>query len=799
MTVFGRLFFLFLYINLCQTAFASVESLALEDPREQLQIMEGYSISLASLQTIATHYSLNATHAPALSKCVERAIEQCAHSFSGSVAGAAVSPLRDKMLAANVLMSEGRNLNLLDRLWENRGRENQPVAIENIMIDFQQFKKPVKAYFDIPFVGSGATQDAHNIEENMAAILQTQAVICEGNAGLKDLFVASHKRGVEMHEAVSDMHQMIKALVADLDSKKVCSMQTDKQKMQKWEEEHAVLERQKQDLIEKVADFEREEKELLQKNADAEKEKEQKEQLVAELKAVSASFALERKSLKAELRGMSETKAAQEDSLKDWSKRLKEAEEARANLAVELRGMSDTKAAQEDSLRELRKRLKETEEDLESALVEKNAGIEEKESALKDWSKQLKEAEEARANLEVELVQKNAAIEEKEKAFKDVSEQLNKIRSAIEEKEKAFKDLSEQLNKIRGDFSVRFAGMTEGHKKDLEVLREQAEKEHQRYQSTALEKERLQQKLEQVSSDKVLQERAWRASEEGYESALAVLKAESSSLNSEKEQNAELLAEYREQLTQMEADLSFKSQEMDNKVLEIRGLLMKMKTLEHALQEKTEEIGQKILRERELTQSESQMKSEISLQKFQLEQKGEECRALLSENTNLASKSDFLLQKAKRLEEDLESIQQYRDEQDREFEASLLSHTSTLRQRDIDCTTLSRKLAELQASQAREAENMEKMTVNNDMLQDVNDRLKAQMAKLESEKESLHAELVESVSKYEAARREALAHNREVVHMPDEDDLSEASLQGDGEWTISPVDPLSSEESDTAQ
>ena len=764
MTVFGRLFFLFLYINLCQTAFASVESLALEDPREQLQIMEGYSISLASLQTIATHYSLNATHAPALSKCVERAIEQCAHSFSGSVAGAAVSPLRDKMLAANVLMSEGRNLNLLDRLWENRGRENQPVAIENIMIDFQQFKKPVKAYFDIPFVGSGATQDAHNIEENMAAILQTQAVICEGNAGLKDLFVASHKRGVEMHEAVSDMHQMIKALVADLDSKKVCSMQTDKQKMQKWEEEHAVLERQKQDLIEKVADFEREEKELLQKNADAEKEKEQKEQLVAELKAVSASFALERKSLKAELRGMSETKAAQEDSL-----------------------------------RELRKRLKETEEDLESALVEKNAGIEEKESALKDWSKQLKEAEEARANLEVELVQKNAAIEEKEKAFKDVSEQLNKIRSAIEEKEKAFKDLSEQLNKIRGDFSVRFAGMTEGHKKDLEVLREQAEKEHQRYQSTALEKERLQQKLEQVSSDKVLQERAWRASEEGYESALAVLKAESSSLNSEKEQNAELLAEYREQLTQMEADLSFKSQEMDNKVLEIRGLLMKMKTLEHALQEKTEEIGQKILRERELTQSESQMKSEISLQKFQLEQKGEECRALLSENTNLASKSDFLLQKAKRLEEDLESIQQYRDEQDREFEASLLSHTSTLRQRDIDCTTLSRKLAELQASQAREAENMEKMTVNNDMLQDVNDRLKAQMAKLESEKESLHAELVESVSKYEAARREALAHNREVVHMPDEDDLSEASLQGDGEWTISPVDPLSSEESDTAQ
>ena len=764
MTVFGRLFFLFLYINLCQTAFASVESLALEDPREQLQIMEGYSISLASLQTIATHYSLNATHAPALSKCVERAIEQCAHSFSGSVAGAAVSPLRDKMLAANVLMSEGRNLNLLDRLWENRGRENQPVAIENIMIDFQQFKKPVKAYFDIPFVGSGATQDAHNIEENMAAILQTQAVICEGNAGLKDLFVASHKRGVEMHEAVSDMHQMIKALVADLDSKKVCSMQTDKQKMQKWEEEHAVLERQKQDLIEKVADFEREEKELLQKNADAEKEKEQKEQLVAELKAVSASFALERKSLKAELRGMSETKAAQEDSL-----------------------------------RELRKRLKEAEEDLESALVEKNAGIEEKESALKDWSKQLKEAEEARANLEVELVQKNAAIEEKEKAFKDVSEQLNKIRSAIEEKEKAFKDLSEQLNKIRGDFSVRFAGMTEGHKKDLEVLREQAEKEHQRYQSTALEKERLQQKLEQVSSDKVLQERAWRASEEGYESALAVLKAESSSLNSEKEQNAELLAEYREQLTQMEADLSFKSQEMDNKVLEIRGLLMKMKTLEHALQEKTEEIGQKILRERELTQSESQMKSEISLQKFQLEQKGEECRALLSENTNLASKSDFLLQKAKRLEEDLESIQQYRDEQDREFEASLLSHTSTLRQRDIDCTTLSRKLAELQASQAREAENMEKMTVNNDMLQDVNDRLKAQMAKLESEKESLHAELVESVSKYEAARREALAHNREVVHMPDEDDLSEASLQGDGEWTISPVDPLSSEESDTAQ
>ncbi|MCY4414181.1 MAG: hypothetical protein OXC30_04255, partial [Alphaproteobacteria bacterium] len=428
--------------------------------------------------------------------------------------------------------------------------------------------------------------------------------------------------------------------------------------------------------------------------------------------------------------------------------------------------------------RELRKRLKEAEEDLESALVEKNAGIEEKESALKDWSKQLKEAEEARANLEVELVQKNAAIEEKEKAFKD---------------------LSEQLNKIRGDFSVRFAGMTEGHKKDLEVLREQAEKEHQRYQSTALEKERLQQKLEQVSSDKVLQERAWRASEEGYESALAVLKAESSSLNSEKEQNAELLAEYREQLTQMEADLSFKSQEMDNKVLEIRGLLMKMKTLEHALQEKTEEIGQKILRERELTQSESQMKSEISLQKFQLEQKGEECRALLSENTNLASKSDFLLQKAKRLEEDLESIQQYRDEQDREFEASLLSHTSTLRQRDIDCTTLSRKLAELQASQAREAENMEKMTVNNDMLQDVNDRLKAQMAKLESEKESLHAELVESVSKYEAARREALAHNREVVHMPDEDDLSEASLQGDGEWTISPVDPLSSEESDTAQ
>ncbi|MCY4414162.1 MAG: hypothetical protein OXC30_04160, partial [Alphaproteobacteria bacterium] len=346
MTVFGRLFFLFLYINLCQTAFASVESLALEDPREQLQIMEGYSISLASLQTIATHYSLNATHAPALSKCVERAIEQCAHSFSGSVAGAAVSPLRDKMLAANVLMSEGRNLNLLDRLWENRGRENQPVAIENIMIDFQQFKKPVKAYFDIPFVGSGATQDAHNIEENMAAILQTQAVICEGNAGLKDLFVASHKRGVEMHEAVSDMHQMIKALVADLDSKKVCSMQTDKQKMQKWEEEHAVLERQKQDLIEKVADFEREEKELLQKNADAEKEKEQKEQLVAELKAVSASFALERKNLKAELRGMSETKAAQEDSL-----------------------------------RELRKRLKEAEEDLESALVEKNAGIEEKESA----------------------------------------------------------------------------------------------------------------------------------------------------------------------------------------------------------------------------------------------------------------------------------------------------------------------------------------------------------------------------------------------------------------------------------